>query len=275
MTTSVIAVIGAGNMGSSLLGGLTQHGHTVDNLWAADPSDEKLLALQNRFHVHTTTDNAKAVQMADVVIFAVKPQIFSQVASTLSSIIEQRKPLVISIAAGIRIPCIEDWLGKGIAIVRAMPNTPALVGCGATTLCANAFATPTEQHLAELILRAVGVTIWIEDERLMDTVTALSGSGPAYFFLVMEALQHAAQQLGLPPETARILTEQTALGAARMAIESGQSLASLRQQVTSPGGTTEKAISILEANNVQGIFMEALQAAKLRSEELAENMEKK
>lgn len=274
MTTPVIAMIGAGNMGSSLIGGLINTGHPCDRLWATDPSEEKLQQLQQAFQIHTTPDNIQAAQAADILVFAVKPQLFAQVAKALAAAVQSHKPLVISIAAGIRIHNIQEWLGGNLAIVRAMPNTPALIGCGASALFANNYVNDEQRNLAESILRAVGVAVWLPDEKLMDTVTALSGSGPAYFFLMMEALQEAAEQQGLATDTARLLTLQTALGAARMAIESGKALDELRRNVTSPGGTTEKALSVLEENNVRDIFKKAIQAAKSRSEELAELMDK-
>lgn len=274
MTIHNIAMIGSGNMGSSLIGGLISNGHPCNKLWATDTSIEKLEALQKNFNIHITMDNIQAAQSADVIVFAVKPQLFAEVAKGLADVIQTRKPLILSIAAGIRESSIQGWLGHDTAIVRAMPNTPALISCGATALYANHFVSEEQRSIAESILRAVGVVVWLTDEHLMDTVTALSGSGPAYFFLMMEALQSAAEQLGLPNDTARLLTLQTALGAARMAIESGKSLTELRQNVTSPGGTTEKALSVLEQNNIRKIFQLALQAAKQRSEELAELMGK-
>lgn len=269
MTPPVIAVIGAGNMGSNLIGGLIQNGHPADKLWASDMDTSKLDLLKKEFHIHTTSDNAKALAQAQVVIFAIKPQYFAQVAKEVAHAVQARKPLIISIAAGIKEASIEHWLGGDMPIVRSMPNTPALLGCGATALFANKKVDHEQKSLAESILRAVGIVVWVTDESMMDTVTALSGSGPAYFFLMMEALQEAAEKLGLPTETAKLLTLQTAMGATRMAIESGSSLVDLRRHVTSPGGTTEKAVSVLEENNVRELFMKALEAAKLRSEELA------
>ena len=269
MTTPVIAVIGAGNMGSSIIGGLINHGHPGDKLWATDSSEEKLVALQNTFHIQTTTANEQAVQRADIVILAIKPQLFVQVVPTLASTVQAHQPLIISIAAGIRIAPIQHWLGDKVAIVRAMPNLPAIIGCGATALYPNRYVTPEQHNQAESILRAVGVTVWLTHEDLMDAVTALSGNGPAYFFLVMEALQAAAEEMGLPNEMAGLLVLQTALGAARLAIESGTPLPALRRNVTSPGGTTEKAVSVLEEHNIRDLFKKALQAGKQRSEELA------
>ncbi|MFZ2314818.1 MAG: pyrroline-5-carboxylate reductase [Gammaproteobacteria bacterium] len=270
MTTPTIAIIGAGNMGLSLIGGLIKDQHPPSHIIAADPSVEKLTQLEQRFSIKTTSDNKAAVIAADVVIFAVKPQYFANVAKELAPIMQDHHPLVISIAAGIRISHIQHWLGDHIAIVRSMPNTPALIGCGATALYANDYVSAEQRNLAESMLRAVGITIWLEKEALMDTVTALSGSGPAYFFLMMESLQAAAEEMGLPTETARLLTLQTALGAARIAMESNSDLTELRQHVTSPGGTTEKAISVLEENNIRELFKKTLAAAKSRSEELAE-----
>lgn len=272
MASPVIAIIGSGNMGSSLIIGLIKNGHPKSHLWATDPAPEKLAHLKKTFDIHTTDDNEAAVLAADVVIFAIKPQLFAQVAQSLHRPIQQRKPLVISIAAGIREQHIQQWLGGDVSIVRTMPNTPALIGCGATALFANSFVSAEQHSLADSILRAVGITVWLQDEKLLDTVTALSGSGPAYFFLIMEAMQDAAVSLGLPADIARLLTLETALGAARMAIESGASPNELRHQVTSPGGTTEKAISVLEENNIRYIFELALQAAKIRSQELANTL---
>jgi pyrroline-5-carboxylate reductase len=274
-TTPTIAILGAGNMGSSLIGGLIQNGHPSHSLWASDPSTEKLNELERLFNIHTTIDNAQAADAANVIVFAVKPQLLQSVTHSLASIIKNKKPLVLSVAAGIRISSIEHWLQTPAAIVRAMPNTPALISCGATALYANSHVNHEQHNMAESILRSVGVVVWLPNEQLMDAVTALSGSGPAYFFLMMEILQEVAEQLGLDKEVARLLTLQTALGAARMAIESGKPLDQLRQHVTSPGGTTEKALSVLEARNIREIFQAALLAAKQRSEELAVVMDRR
>lgn len=268
MTTPVIAIIGAGIMGYSLISGLINNNHPPNKLWASDTDEEKLSRIANDFHIHITNINKKAVEHANIVIFALKPQVFAQVLSPLKETFIRNKPLIISIAAGIRESHIQGWIGKNSAIVRAMPNTPALINCGATALFANTYVTHEQRRMAESILRCIGKVVWIEDEKLMDVVTALSGNGPAYFFLIMEVLQHAAEELGLPPEIAHLLTLETALGSARMALESGKSLAELRQNVTSPGGTTEKAISVLEENNIRGLFQKTLLAGKCRSEEL-------
>ena len=275
MPSPTIAMIGAGNMGSSLIGGLIKNGHPKDRLWATDPSSEKLQYLKQTFGIHTAAHNPDAIEKADVIIFAIKPQVFADVARSLSQIIHSKKPLIISIAAGIRIASIQSWCGDKLAIVRAMPNTPALIGCGATGLYQNDHVTEGQRSTAESIMRSVGITVWLTQETLLDAVTALSGSGPAYFFYMMEAMQQAAVDLGLPEDSARLLTLQTALGAARMALESGKPLDDLRHHVTSPGGTTERAIAIMQEHELHEIYKKAIKAAKLHSEELAKKLGEK
>lgn len=269
MTKPVIAMIGAGNMGSSLIGGMIKNGHPAAKLIATDPSAEKLQHMQQNFGITVTGDNAEAISKADAVIFAVKPQVFADVVTPLQDALQKKKPLIISIAAGVTEKLIQKWVGDNLAIVRVMPNTPALIGAGASGLFANAQTTPEQRNIAESIMRAVGVTVWVNEEEQIDTVTALSGSGPAYYFLIMEAMQQAAQEAGLPEAAARLLSQQTALGAAMMATESDQTPEQLRKNVTSPGGTTERAISILEENKVREIFKKAIMGAKQRSKELA------
>lgn len=269
MANPVIAMIGAGNMGSSLIGGMIKNGHPAENLIATDPSSEKLQHMQQALGIQITTDNAEAVSKADVVIFAVKPQTFADVATSLQDTLQTKKPLVVSIAAGVTETLIQKWVGGNLAIVRVMPNTPSLIGAGASGLYANAQTSSTQRNIAESIMRAVGVTVWVNEEEQMDTVTALSGSGPAYYFLIMEAMQQAAQDAGLPESAARLLSQQTALGAAMMATESDKTPEELRKNVTSPGGTTERAISVLEENKVRDIFKKAIMGAKERSVELA------
>jgi pyrroline-5-carboxylate reductase len=269
MSHPIITFIGAGNMGSSLISGLINGGHPADKLWAADLSEEKLVHLRDRFQIHTTTDNHQAAQVADVIIFAVKPQIFTSIATPLATDIKPQRTLVISIMAGVREASIQHCLGGNVPIVRTMPNTPALISCGATALFANPYVNAAQHSLAESIMRAVGITVWLQDEKQMDAVTALSGSGPAYFFHFMECLEQVGQELGLPADIAHLLTLQTALGAAKMAIESAAPLAELRRNVTSPGGTTEKALSVFEEKQLRVLVKQALVAAKLRSEELS------
>jgi pyrroline-5-carboxylate reductase len=269
MTETTLAFIGGGNMTRSLIGGLVSDGWNPGHIHVADPDPQQLELLARRFSVATTTDNGDAVNNADAVVLAIKPQMVRPVATELAPLIRERRPLVISIAAGIREASLRGWIDRDIAIVRAMPNTPAMVQSGATALYANPTVSEAQHNLAESVLRAVGVAIWVEDEAMMDAVTALSGSGPAYFFLLMEALTSAGLRLGLPQDTARLLTLQTAFGAAKMALESVEDAAQLRHRVTSPGGTTERAIGIFQENNFEEIVLQAMQAATARSRELA------
>ncbi len=270
MTSSKLTFIGGGNMASSLIGGLVADGYDSRQITVSDPDSDKLAQLAARFDVHTETDNNKAIDQAKVVVLAVKPQALESVARNIADSVGRARPLVISIAAGIRESALRDWLGSEVALVRTMPNTPAMIQSGATGLHAGPGVSTEQRDMAESILRAVGLTRWVDDESQMDAVTALSGSGPAYYFLVMEAMEAAACEMGLDQETARLLTLQTALGAARMAIESSDAPATLRQKVTSPGGTTERALKILEEGKLRELFAEALKGAQTRSRELSE-----
>jgi len=267
--TYKIVVIGGGNMARSLIGGLIADGMDSERLWVADPSTEQLRLLQELFGVRTTASNTDAARQADVLVLAVKPQVLRGVAREVAQVIQERRPLVISIAAGVRSADLNRWLGGGVSLVRTMPNTPALVKSSATVLYALPEVNSDQRSQAESIMRAVGLTLWVEEEVLMDSVTALSGSGPAYFFLVMEALERAAVAQGLPEGMSRLLTLQTALGAARMALESDENPSSLRARVTSRGGTTERAVDILENGRLIELFASAVNAARARSEELA------
>lgn len=267
-----ICFIGGGNMARSLIGGLIAEGFPAEQIHVADSQTDTLNALKSQYAVKTFADNIQAIQAVDVVILAVKPQFIQSVCKQLSAH-WQTPQLLISIAAGIRVDDIARWMGQAnTAIVRAMPNTPSLVNAGASALFANAHASAAQKEQAEGILRAVGLSIWLTDEQKMDAVTALSGSGPAYFFLVMEAMETAAVELGLPRETARLLCIETAFGAAKMALESDLPAATLRQQVTSPGGTTERAIHELQDGGLEGLFENALVSAALRSRELADQL---
>lgn len=273
MKDTNIGFIGGGNMARSLIGGLVADGVAPQRLWVAEPDAERRAALAAHFGVHITADNDELVAAVDALVLAVKPQQMQAVCSGIAPLVQQRKPLVISIAAGLRLEALQRWLGGALALVRTMPNTPALVQSGATALFATPQVNNVQRELAEGIMRAVGLALWLEDEAQMDAVTALSGSGPAYFFLVMEAMQQAGVQLGLPVETARLLTRQTAFGAAKMALESREDAAVLRRQVTSPGGTTERAIGILQQGGMEALFVQALTGARDRSQELATLLE--
>lgn len=270
-----IAFIGAGNMAHCIIDGLINNGYPKDNIWASNPNVEILQRLREAFDIQVTQDNAEAALAAEVVVLAVKPDKIRLAISTLKMHEHKALPLFISIAAGITTDMIQHCLPQAAPIIRAMPNTPAQLGTGATALFANLHASEKQREMAESIFRAVGLVAWLGDEAQMNTVTALSGSGPAYFFLFMEALEQSAEQLGLPADVAHLLTLQTALGAARMAFESGKSLMELERQVTSPGGTTEKALATFNEHHFRSIVHHALQAAKKRSEELSTTKEEK
>lgn len=258
-------------MATSLIGGLLASSIRIDQLLVAEPDAKKCSELQKQFSIKTTTDNTKVLE-SDVVILAVKPQLLQSVCRNLADSPNTNQPLFISIAAGVRITDINRWLGGNKSIVRSMPNTPALLQAGATALVTNDNVSETQKMLAENILQAVGITLWVDSESKLDAVTAVSGSGPAYFFLLMEAMQQAGADLGLDPTTAHTLTLQTALGAARMANESELDSAALRTKVTSKGGTTEQAINSLENAGFRNIVKQALLAAANRSKTLADEL---
>ena len=272
MTTPTIAFIGGGNMAASLIGGLVADGWDADRIRVADPDGSRRERLASSHGVHTASDNCTTAAGADIVVLAVKPQALKAVCDEIAATIGGRSALVISIAAGIREPDLRRWLGAGTAIVRTMPNTPALVQTGATGLYANPQVSGPQREMAETVMRAVGLALWVEDEALLAAVTALSGSGPAYHFLFMEALEEAGIQLGLSAEPARLLSLQTALGAAKMALESSDSTAVLRRRVTSPGGTTERALAVLEDGRLRELVARALAAAAERARELGDEL---
>lgn len=263
-----IAFIGSGNLATSLIGGLVAKGAAPDTIWASDSVGEKTETIARRFGVNTSADNGFAASRAEVVVLAVKPQQMEEATRSIAPACARHSPLVISIAAGVQVRNIREWLGANAGIVRTMPNTPALVGEGATALFANEHVSEEGRRRAEAILRAVGITIWVTDEGLLDAVTALSGSGPAYFFLLMELMERNGVALGLDPDTARTLTLQTALGAARVALAGGEAPGVLRERVTSAGGTTEQALERLAGGGIERLFESALRAARDRSVEL-------
>ncbi len=265
-----LCFIGAGNMASSIIGGLVEQGYPASLIHAADPDIAQLAKLKKENGIHTTTDNQQAIAEADALILAVKPQVMGAVCAPLSGTVRQKRPLIISIAAGIKVSNLIDWLGDDLPVVRTMPNTPALVQSGATGLYANQYVTKMQQDIATTIFGAIGMTRWFDQEEDMDRVVAVSGSGPAYFFLVMEAIEQAGVKLGLSPSIARDLTVQTALGAAKLAQASDVELAELRRRVTSPGGTTEAALKVLQEGGLVELFDRALIAASDRSKELAD-----
>lgn len=272
MNTRTIGFIGGGNMATSLISGLIASGHEPQRIWVSDTNAETLQRHTEQLGVKVSQNNLEVVAAVDVVVIAVKPQVLKNVIEPLAATIKQRHILVVSVAAGINQLSLARWLGEGVAIVRCMPNTPALVLTGATALHANASVSAEQKDLAENILRAVGLALWVEDEAQLDAVTAVSGSGPAYYFLLMEAMEKAALELGLDERSARLLIQQTALGAAKIALESSESPAVLRERVTSPNGTTQKAIETFQENGFVEIVSKALHAARDRSIEMSKEL---
>lgn len=264
-----IGIIGGGNMASSLVGGLVEGGFDPKNIWVSSTNQAKLEKLQERFAVNVLSNNPAVIDIVNVVLLAVKPQSLRQVCLQIQHDVQRKKSLVISLAAGIRVRDLQRWLGSDVAIVRCMSNTAASVRAAVTGMYANQSVTVDQRNIAEFIIRAVGLIHWVNEEHKMDAVTALSGSGPAYFFLVMEAIAQAGEILGFKQQEAHLLTMQTALGAVRMALESDDSLVQLRANVSSKGGTTERAISVLESAGLRELFLKALQAAHDRAAELA------
>jgi len=273
MKTKKIGFIGGGNMASSLIKGLIASGQAAHSIWVSDINSEVLSALTGSLGVNSTANNDELVNAVDVVVLAVKPQGLADVAKSIAPLVQQKQPLIVSIAAGISQLSLQRWLGIDVAIVRCMPNTPALVLTGATALHANNQVTIEHKDLAENILRAVGLALWVDQESELDAVTAVSGSGPAYYFLLMEAMEKAALELGLSEQTARLLVQQTAFGAAKIALESDESPAQLRRRVTSPGGTTQRAIETFENGGFSELVAKALHAARDRSIEMSKQAE--
>ena len=274
MSNSKIAFIGGGNMARSLIGGLVATGMSNKDISVSEPKADLRETLTKDFGVNALEENASAVMGANVIVLAVKPQMLQEVVTPLGSLVAEARPLLISVAAGVTCSSIERWIGGDPALIRVMPNTPALIGAGISALYANSNVGVDQRALAEKIVTAVGKTVWIEEESLMDAVTAVSGSGPAYFFYVMQAIYDAAVREGLDAQTARLLSLETALGAARLAVESTEEPGSLQQQVTSPGGTTEAAIKILDDSGVRDTLQKAVSAARARGGELAKLLDR-
>lgn len=271
-TADTIAFIGGGNMAASLIGGLVAAGHPAALIRVSEPDADRAAALQARFGLVIAADNAAAVGGADIVVLATKPQ---QVADAIRGLALSIDATLISICAGVRIASLRALIGTGGwsgAIVRAMPNTPALFGAGITGLHASEGAPPRARMQAETVLKAAGQVCWVDTEPLMDAVTAVSGSGPAYFFLLTEAMAEAGVALGLTPADARALALQTFIGAAKMAAGTGTDVATLRAQVTSKGGTTQAALESLEAAGFRRILGDALQAADRRGAQLGDEL---
>ncbi|MBV6413828.1 MAG: pyrroline-5-carboxylate reductase [Xanthomonadales bacterium] len=265
-----IAFIGGGNMARSLIGGLIRQGHAGHQIHVSEPNADLRETLARDFGVVAHALNDAAARLADIWVLAVKPQVMATVLAELAPVAVDQAPLVVSIAAGVTHGRIADVLGPGARVVRTMPNTPAMIGAGITGLYAGADVGAAERVAVEALFASAGATVWIADEMQMDAVTAVSGSGPAYFFLLIEALVAAGARQGLPTDTAARLALHTALGAARMVIESGEEVALLRQRVTSPGGTTAAALDVFVQGGFPELVDQAVAAATRRGRELTQ-----
>jgi pyrroline-5-carboxylate reductase len=270
MSKTRIAFIGAGNMAASLIGGLRAKGLDATQIRASDPGEETRARVSAEHGIETFADNAQAIAGADVIVLAVKPQAMKTVCEAIRPSLKPEQ-LVVSIAAGITCASMNNWLGAQ-PIVRCMPNTPALLRQGVSGLFATPQVSAEQRQQAQELLSAVGIALWLEQEQQLDAVTAVSGSGPAYFFLLIEAMTAAGVKLGLPADIAAQLTLQTALGAAHMAVSSDVDEAELRRRVTSPAGTTEAAIKSFQAGGFEALVEKALGAAAHRSAEMAEQL---
>ena len=269
MNEANITFIGAGNIATALIMGLIATDYPADKLIVSNPTSKKLQLLHKKLGVHITQNNVEAAENADIIIFAVKPHTMPAVCRELKNSIEKNTPLLISVASGVTTQQIESWLNSRPAVVHAIPNTPLTVRAGATGLFANTHTTEAQREQAEMLFRSAGVAVWVDEEDHIELVLAVSGSGPAYYFLFMEAMQEAAQAMGLSHDMARLLTSQTVLGAARMAMETDQDVMQLRQSITSPNGTTAAAIRVFETGNIRKVMADAMQAAYNRSKEMS------
>ena len=270
MKKAKIAFIGGGNMARSIVAGLIKDAYDPHQIWVADRNLDKCQALEQTYQVHTTSDLSQAITVADIVVLAVKPQNMRSLAVEIGRQIQQQQPLLISVAAGIKLSALQSWFGQATAIVRAMPNMPAILQAGATGLFANEQTSTEQKSLAEQIMRAVGIVLWLKNEKLIDAVASVAGSGPAYYFYIMEIMQNIAEDMELSPEEATLLAKQTIFGAAKLALETNEPISSLRQQVTSKGGSTAAALAVMQKNDLHGIFEKALYASNKRADELAQ-----
>ena len=268
---TVIGFIGAGNMAYALIKGLLNNGFDANQINISDPNEELLLNRESELKVTTYSDNTSLLSNSDIIFFAVKPQVLSSVCLELKGVVKS-KHLFVSIVAGIRSSDINRWLGGNFALIRTMPNTPALFQSGVTGLFANEVVDNEQKSLVESILSSVGECFWVNEEKLIDAITAISGSGPAYFFLLMESMKQAGMALGLDEETANSLSIQTAYGASLMANKTGKDSRTLRAEVTSPNGTTQSAIESFQDQNFEGIVANATRAAYDRARELSNEL---
>lgn len=268
---TVIGFIGAGNMAYALIKGLLNNGFDANQINICDPNEELLQSRESELEVTTYSDNTSLLSNSDIIFFAVKPQVLSSVCLELKGVVKS-KHLFVSIVAGIRSSDINRWLGGNFALIRTMPNTPALFQTGVTGLFANELVNNEQKSLVSSILSSVGECFWVDEEKLIDAITAISGSGPAYFFLLMQSMTQAGMALGLDEETANSLSIQTAYGASLMANKTGKDSRTLRAEVTSPNGTTQSAIESFQDQNFEGIVANATRAAYDRARELSNEL---
>lgn len=264
-----VVFVGGGNMAAALIGGLVGSGHAPQAIVVTDPNEAQLARLANSYGVQTTPDPQRACADASVIVWAVKPQVLREAARSID--LEGHEALHVSVAAGVRLVDLAAWFGS-LRVVRAMPNTAALVASGTTGLFAPAGASMADRNLAERIFRPVGHVFWVDSDEMMDAVTAVSGSGPAYVFHFLEAFQRAAEELGFPRDRARELVLLTSQGAIAQALKATEPLTTLRERVTSKKGTTEAALRCLDARNTQAALVDAVKAAAHRARELADEI---
>jgi len=271
MISNKVGLIGGGNMARAIAGGLLRGGMHATDVMIAEPRPEQCDLLRKELYgALVTEDNKRVAKSAEVLLFAVKPQILKPVCEGLVEQVQVSRPLIMSIAAGPKIDDIDAWLGGGLSVVRVMPNQPALIDQGISALFANERTSDAHKALAEKIMTAVGHAVWIDAESKMDAVTAVSGTGPSYFYLLIDVMIESALKFGIDPDTARVLAVETARGATALAAAETESMASLIDRVRSPGGTTTAAFEYLEAKDARGIFSRAIDAAEERAAELAE-----
>ena len=271
MIDNKIAFIGGGNMARAIAGGLLRGGMHATNIFISEPKEEQCEKLRKEFYgTYVSTDNKAVSNAAEIILFAVKPQILKSVCHELRETIQKTKPLIISIAAGPSIKDIDQWLGGNMAIVRVMPNQPAMIDQGVSAMFANSLTQRENCLLAEKIMSAVGKALWLEKESQMDAVTAISGTGPAYFYLLIDVMIEAAIKNGMNPEIARILAVETARGASALSASSSETMTSMIERVRSPGGTTMAALEYLDSKEARKIFSKAIDVARERAKELAE-----
>ena len=270
MINTKVGLIGGGNMGRAIAGGLLRGGMHATNLMVAEPLPEQCDLLRKELYgIMVTEENETVAAAAETLLFSVKPQILKPVCENLTEVVQHSRPLIMSIAAGPRIDDIDQWLGGGLSVVRVMPNQPALIDQGISALFANQQTDESGRDMAEKIMTAVGQVVWLDSESKMDAVTAVSGTGPSYFYLLIDCMIEAAIKAGIDPETARTLAVETARGATSLAAAETETMAALIERVRSPGGTTTAAFELLDAADVRGIFAAAINAAERRAAELA------